>query len=64
MAPSVSWIADTLPYNWLTGKRSKYIHTVGVVGKVKFVPVANNEGYTGFLEQGSDYGLIRFSTGA
>lgn len=64
MQPTVSWLADTLPYSWLGGKRSKYIHTVGAVGKVKFVPTANSEGYTGMLESGADYGLIRFSCGA
>lgn len=62
MAPTVSWVADTIPTSWL-GKRTKYIHTVGVVAQVKFVPVSNNEGYTG-LFHGVDHGIIRFSTGA
>ena len=61
MAPTVSWVSDTLPTSWL-GKRAKNIHTVGAVGEVKFVPVPNNEGYTGLFE-GADHGIIRFSTG-
>lgn len=61
MAPTLSWISDTIPTSWL-GKRTKYIHTVGTVGQVKFVPVANNEGYTGLFE-GANHGIIRFSTG-
>lgn len=38
----------------------KPIHPYGAMAKVKFVPVANNAGYTG-LFQGSDYGLLRLS---
>ena len=44
------------------GERKKLIHTVGVVGKVKFVSDENHP-YTGVLK-GADYGVIRFSTGA
>ena len=62
MEPTVGWVADTLPYNWLTGKRVKYVHTVAGVAKVKYVPVSNNEGYTGMLANGADYGIIRFSS--
>ncbi|CDW91794.1 UNKNOWN [Stylonychia lemnae] len=61
MAPTLDWVADSMPTGFF-GKREKYIHTQGVVGSVKFVPVPNNEGYTGIF-QGAEYGIIRFSTG-
>ena len=62
MTPTLEWVGDSIETGWL-GTREKYIHTQGVVGSVKFVPVPNNEGYTGVFE-GADYGIIRFSTGA
>jgi len=40
--------------------RVKYIHSVGLVAKVKFVPVFGHQ-YTGVF-QGADYGLLRLST--
>ena len=40
--------------------RPRYIHVVGVHGKVKFNAVKGNK-YTGTF-QGADYGLIRFSS--
>lgn len=56
---TLTFIGDT--FEETSSPRNKYIHTVGVVGKVKFVPVSNNEGYTGMLASGCDYGLIRLS---
>ena len=51
-----------MPTNWLTGLRTKYIHSVGVVGKVKLVLDSSaNNAYTG-LFQGADQGLIRLSS--
>ena len=41
------------------GYRLKLIHTVGVVGKVKFAS-NNNHSYTGIFE-GADYGYARLS---
>ena len=59
MKPTLDFVGDTFESD-LTGSRSKRVHTVGVVAKVKFETVANNEGYTGIFT-GSNYGLIRFS---
>jgi len=39
--------------------RQKYLHSVGSVGKVEFVP-ANSSGYSGIF-QGAEYGIIRIS---
>ena len=61
MKTSLEWVGDTVESSWL-GKRDKNLHTVGVVASVKYVPVPNNEGYTGVFE-GADHGVIRFSTG-
>ncbi len=51
-----------MPTNWLTGLRTKYIHSVGVVGKVKLVLKGANP-YTGLFKK-ADYGLVRFSSAA
>ena len=59
MLPTLQWQGDTFE-SGIFGPRSKYIHSVGNVGKVKFVPVENNEGYTGIFE-GADQGFIRLS---
>ena len=58
--PSLHWVGDTFENGWL-GVRDKYIHSVGNVAKVKYTPVANNEGYTGIFASGADHGLIRLS---
>ena len=42
------------------GERKKLIHSVGVVGKVKFISDGNHP-YTGIFK-GADYGVIRLST--
>lgn len=39
---------DVMPTNWITGLRTKYIHSVGVVGKVKLVLNGKNP-YTGLF---------------
>jgi hypothetical protein len=59
MDPSVKWVGDTFQNGW-AGPRNKYIHTVGDTATIKFVPVTNNEGYTGCF-RGVDHGIIRLS---
>jgi len=57
----MNWVGDTFKDELL--ERKKYIHSVGNVGKVKLVPVANDAGYTGVFE-GCDYGYVRLSCAA
>lgn len=45
----------------MQGKRLKTTHTQGVVAQVEWVPYANDEGYTGVYESGSDAVLMRLS---
>jgi hypothetical protein len=59
MDPSLQFVGDTFQ-DGLFGPRKKLIHSVGSVAQVKFVPTANQEGYTG-LFKGADHGLIRLS---
>lgn len=54
----MQWVGDTFEDSLLV--RKKYIHSVGDVAKVSFVPVSNEEGYTGIFE-GAEYGYIRMS---
>lgn len=61
MDPTVHWVGDTFQNGW-NGPRNKYIHTVGSTATFKFVPVQNNEGYTGIFK-GTDSGIMRLSTG-
>jgi hypothetical protein len=49
--------------DFMPNGRTKYIHSVGVVGKVKFIPDSNTP-YTGIFGSGSQYGLIRMSSAA
>ena len=57
MAPVFTATGDTL-----VDGRTKYIHRVGVVGRVQFVPVSDGmRKYTGCFD-GVRYGLIRFSS--
>ena len=44
--------------NW---NRKKTSHTKGVVGKVKWVAVKNEGGYTGIFKTGTDHAIIRLS---
>jgi hypothetical protein len=60
MMPTISLIGDTFENSWL-GSRRKYIHSVGTIAKAKFVPVANNAGYTGMWAEGCDNVFIRYS---
>lgn len=46
--------------NWLYGNRAKYIHSVGTVGKVKFVASPKTP-YSGIFK-GADKGIIRLSS--
>lgn len=57
--PTFSTKGDAMPSGAL-GTRGKYIHTVGAVGKVNFVP-AGGSPYTG-LFKGASNGLIRLSS--
>lgn len=43
--------------------RTKFIHSVGAHGKVKFVPSAEKHPYTGIF-MGADHGIIRLSSAA
>jgi hypothetical protein len=60
MSPSLNFVGDTFEAGTF-GARAKYIHTVGNVAKVKFVPIANKEGYTGLFATGADHGFVRLS---
>jgi len=60
MEPSFSTKGDAMP-SGLLGTRVKYIHSVGVVGKVKFVP-ANSDAFPfSGIFSGADFGIIRLS---
>jgi len=48
MEPSFSTAGDAMPTQGLGWDRTKYIHSVGAVGKVKFVPIKNSP-YTGIF---------------
>lgn len=61
MKPTMEAPGDAMP-KAMWGFRTKYIHAVGVVGKVKFVSDRNNA-YTGIFK-GADTGLIRLSSAA
>ena len=52
---------DELPVAWTGNTRQKYIHSVGTVGKVEFVPQENS--YSG-LFQGASNGIVRISLAA
>jgi hypothetical protein len=62
MKPTMEAPGDAMPNGALWGTRSKLIHSVGTVGKVKFVSDNNND-YTGIFK-GANYGLIRLSSAA
>lgn len=48
--------SDALP-----APRQKLVHTQGLVAKVRWIPVANDEGYSGIYETGSDTMILRLS---
>ena len=62
MEPTFTGEGDAMPGGMVYGQRTKYIHSVGAVGKVKFVPVHGSP-YTGIFK-GANYGLVRFSSAA
>jgi len=61
MNPTFDTKGDAMPAGDLWGTRRKYIHSVGTVGKVKFVSDGNHD-YTGIFK-GADYGYLRASSG-
>ena len=61
MEPTFTGKGDAMPPGQLYGNRRKYIHSVGTVGKVKFVAKSNQ--YSGIFN-GADKGLIRLSSAA
>ena len=62
MEPSFSGKGDAMPAGAIYGTRTKYIHSVGAVGKVRFVAESSSP-YTGIFK-GADLGLIRLSSAA
>jgi hypothetical protein len=60
MEDTFSMQGDAMPAGRIKN-RTKYIHSVGATGKVKFVPKSNK--YSG-LFQGASQGIIRFSSAA
>ena len=63
MAPTFTTKGDEMPKELFGLKtRTKYIHSVGTVGKVKFVSSGNHP-FTGVWE-GAQHGLIRLSSAA
>ena len=64
MDPTFSTIGDAMGPGILYGTRAKLIHSVGAVGKVRFIPSYIHPGdFTGIFK-GADYGLIRLSSAA
>lgn len=61
MDPTFTGKGDTMPTSIL-GTRTKYIHSVGATGKVKFVSSGSHP-YTGIFE-GADHGIVRLSSAA
>ena len=62
MNPSFNTKGDAMKPGYFWGHRTKYIHSVGATGKVRFVPnVSHANQFTGVLK-GADYGLIRLSS--
>jgi len=63
MAPTFTTKGDQMPKELLGLKtRTKYIHSVGTVGKVKFVSNGNHP-FTGVWE-GAQHGIVRLSSAA
>lgn len=59
MCPSFNVPGDELPLSGTGSTRLKYIHTVGAVGKVKWVDLGGHD-YTGIF-QGATEGIVRLS---
>jgi len=62
MKKSFDTDGDAMPAYGILGTRTKFIHSVGTVGKVKFVSNGKHE-YSGIFK-GAQYGLIRMSSAA
>lgn len=62
MNPTFETKGDAMGDGVIYGTRTKYIHSVGVTGKVKFVSNGNSQ-YTGIFK-GAEHGLIRLSSAA
>lgn len=60
MSPTFDDVADAMPKTWSGSIRDKYIHSVGVVSKCKFVSNGDHQ-YTGMYE-GADFGFCRLSS--
>jgi hypothetical protein len=63
MTPTMKAPGDAMPNGVLWGSRTKYIHSVGTVGKIKYVSEDNDDDYTGIFK-GAEHGLIRLSSAA
>ena len=61
MNPSFDARGDAMPPGVLYGYRTKFIHAVGAVGKVEFVPSGSK--FSGMFAK-ADYGLVRLSSAA
>jgi len=61
MCPTLQQEGDEMPSTWIGGTRQKYIHSVGSVGKVEFVPEGSSGSYSGIFQQGAKYGIVRIS---
>jgi len=62
MSPTFETVSDAMPETWTGSTRTKYIHSVGVVSKCKFVSTGDHT-YTGIFE-GADTGFCRLSAAA
>jgi len=62
MSPTFETVSDAMPETWTGSTRTKYIHSVGVVSKCKFVSTGDHA-YTGIFE-GADTGFCRLSAAA
>ena len=60
MSPTFDTKSDAMPDNIFGFPRTKFIHSVGVVGRCKFVSNGEHQ-YTGIFE-GADHGLVRLSS--
>jgi len=60
MGPTFDTVADAMPNDWYGTLRTKYIHSVGVVSKCKFVSNGNHP-FTGIFT-GADFGFCRLSS--
>jgi hypothetical protein len=62
MSPTFDYVSDAMPKTWDGSIRTKYIHSVGVVSKCKFVSTGDHP-FTGIFE-GADFGFCRLSSAA